>query len=195
MAIQDDTIVTLAEMRAYLNITDASDTSMDSELEDLLDSYNDLIAEYLGLDNMLTTTYTDEKHDGDGIPYIYTDHKPIVTVTSLTEDDISLGTENTDYYVYGKAGYIRLDGDTFDNDELQNIKITYTAGYGAARANVPRPLKLALKKWVAAVYRGDVVDISSRFEQGAYQNTSVTGMPKAVEEILYRYRPIMLGSI
>ena len=193
MPVQDNTIVTLAEMRQFLNITDSNDTSMDSELIDLLDSYCDFIAKLLGLDQITTKSYSDT-YDGNNQKDFYVDHKPIVAVSALTIDDISVGVENTDYYVYLDEGRIELDGDKFDKDN-KNVDITYTAGYGTNVAAVPRPLKLALKKWVTAVYRGEVVDYSTRFEEGAYVNFAGMDIPKAVLSILSRYNSDILFNI
>ena len=196
MAVHDDTIVTLPEMRQYLNITDSDDTSMDNELTSLLDECNDFIKrEALGLENILNTTYTDEYYDGNGTPYLYIDNKPIVSVTSLTNDnDVSYGTENTDFYVYGDEGYIQLSSSTFGRG-LHNVKVTYQAGWGDVRTNVPLPIKLALKKWAAAIYKGDVVDYSSRFEEGSYANISNEGMPPGVRQLLAPYRKLVIGVV
>jgi len=191
--VQDKTIVTLAEMRSHLNISDDNDTSMDAELIYLLDDICALLSEELSLDQIIDKTYT-ESYDGDGTTTLFVDHKPIVSVTSLAIDDISAGTENTDYFVYLKEGYIQLYGYKF-NGGFKNIDIVYKAGYGAARANVPRPLALALKKWVAAVYKGEIVDYSQRFEEGAYVNLAKGYMPPDVKAILGKYKRVEFGSV
>ena len=191
--VQTETIVTLAEMRQFLNISDSSDTSMDNVLISLLDDVCADIAEELGLDQLTDLAYT-ETYDGNGTKYLFVDHKPIVSVTTLQVDDIDVGTENTDYFIYSKEGYIELYGDTFDKDN-KNIDVVYTAGYGAARANVPRKLKLALKLWVAAIYKGEVVDYSERFEEGAFVSQSGKSIPDNVARILDRYRKVEFGSV
>ena len=191
--VQTETIVTLAEMRQFLNITDSADTTMDNAIIGLLDDLCADIADELGLDQLINKAYT-ETYDGDGTKYLFLDHKPIVAVTTLQIDDIDVGTENTDYFVYLKEGYIELYGDTFEADN-KNVDVVYTAGYGAARANVTRKLKLALKLWVSAIYKGEVVDYSSRFEEGAYVSQSGKPIPDNVNRILNRFRKVEFGSV
>lgn len=191
--VQTETIVTLAEMRQFLNITDSADTTMDNAIIGLLDDLCADIADELGLDQLINKSYT-ETYDGDGTKYLFLDHKPIVAVTTLQIDDIDVGTENTDYFVYLKEGYIELYGDTFEADN-KNVDVVYTAGYGVARANVTRKLKLALKLWVSAIYKGEVVDYSSRFEEGAYVSQSGKPIPDNVNRILNRFRKVEFGSV
>lgn len=191
--VLDVTIVALAEMREFLNITDTADTSMDAILIRLLDDVCADIAEELGLDQLINKSYT-ETYDGDGTKHLFLDRRPIVSVSALTIDDIAVGTENTDYFVYLKEGRIELYGDTFEVDN-KNVDVTYTAGYGAARANVTRKLKLALKEWVAAIYKGEVVDYSTRFEEGAYVQQAGKTMPDSVKRTLDWYKGVSFGSV
>ncbi|MDD5013728.1 MAG: hypothetical protein PHW73_01325 [Atribacterota bacterium] len=157
--VADTTIVILAEMRSFLNVPNGQ-TGKDDLLIDLLDSYNSEIEEYLGV-TLINSTYT-ETYDGNGKDYLFLDHYPIASVTSLIIDDVEL-TEDTDFYVHGDEGYIKLDGSTFTVD-LNNVDIVYVAGHGAARANISNVLKNALKTWVSRVWKAENIDFSTQFD-------------------------------
>jgi len=90
--VQDTTIVTLAEMRTFLNLTDDENTDMDAALVAILDSYNDEIEEYLGV-TLLNSTYT-ESYDGDDTDKLFLKHYPIISITSLSIDDTALSARS-----------------------------------------------------------------------------------------------------
>ena len=178
--VASTTIVTLSEMRAFLNIPTAQ-TGKDNLIIDLLDSYNDEMERYIGV-TMITSTYT-ESYDGDDTKTLFLEHFPIVAVTSLTIDDVAQ-TENTDFFVYKKDGYIKLDSDIFDSTEPLNVDIVYTAGHGATRAAVPSTLKNALKTWVGRVFKAEVVDFSQRFDESSLANIKSQMMPWDIKQKL-----------
>jgi uncharacterized phiE125 gp8 family phage protein len=151
--VQASTIVTLVEMRSFLNLPTAQ-TGKDSLLIDLLDSYNAEMELYLGV-TMINSTYT-ETYDGNDTDSLFLKHYPIVSVTSLTIDDTAQ-VLNTDYYIHGEEGYIKLEDDTF-GDELNGVDIVYVAGHGTSRANVSNVLKNALKTWVMRVVKAEIID-------------------------------------
>jgi uncharacterized phiE125 gp8 family phage protein len=181
--VQATTLVTLAQMRAFLNIPTAQ-TGKDDLIIDLLDSYNAEMELYLGV-TMINSTYT-ESYDGNGSNCLFLEHYPIVTVTSLSLDDTAL-VENTDFYTYGTKGYIKLDNDTFTAD-LKNVDIVYVAGHGAARANVSAVLKSTLKMWVARVFKAEVVDFNTRFDESSMANIKSSMMPWDVKQKLDYFR-------
>ena len=151
MAVQAGTIVTLAEMRLFLNIKVSTQPGKDDLIVDLLDAYNSEIEEYIGV-TMLNSTYT-ESYDGDGTDSLFLPHYPIISVTSLSIDGTALSiVEDDDFYIYADRGLIKLDSDTFTTIDYRNVDIVYVAGQGVARTNVTRVLKQALKMWVARVF-------------------------------------------
>ena len=178
------TIVTLAEMRSFLNIPTAQ-TNKDSLLVDLLDSYNAEIENYLGV-TLVNSPYT-ESYDGDETDYLFLKHYPIISVTSLTVDSTAL-TENTDFYVYKSEGYIQLDDDTFDDTDLQNVDIVYVAGHGATRSAVSNVLKNALKTWVARVFKAEAIDFSQMFDESSLAHIKSQMMPWDIKQKLDYYR-------
>ncbi len=173
------TIVTLAEMRAFLNIP-TGQTGKDDLVVDLLDSYNAEIELYLGV-TMINSTYT-ETYDGNGTDSLFLKHYPIISVTSLTIDDTAQ-VLNTDFYLHGEEGYIKLDDDTFTED-LSNVDIIYVAGHGATRALISNVLKNALKTWVARVFKAEVIDFNTRFDESSLANIKSQMMPWDVKHKL-----------
>ncbi len=183
MAIQDATPVTLAEMRAFLNITESGDTGQDAIIENLLDDLTVAIEDYLGV-AIVNKAYTDV-YDGDGSETLLVKRYPIVTVTSLTVD--STVQDATDYHLYIEQGRIVADGFCFTGD-YRNVTLVYTAGFGAARTNVPRSIKLALKLWVSMVFKKHVAIINQRFAEGVTVNFTGEDMPDEVAKKLAPYR-------
>jgi uncharacterized phiE125 gp8 family phage protein len=190
MAIQDATPVTLAEMRAFLNITESGDTGQDSVLENLLDDLTVAIEDYIGV--ALVTKSYDEYYDGDGSDTLLVKRIPIVAITSLADGTTSYAA--ADYYLYKEEGKIILDDDTFEIDH-QNIHIVYTAGLGAARANVPRSIKVALKMWVAHVYRKHTAILNNMFSGSVNIDFGSEDMPKEVAQKLEPYRLLRVGGM
>jgi len=190
MAIQDGTPVTLAEMRAFLNITETADTGQDSVLENLLDDLTIAIEDHLGV-KILTTSY-DEYYDGNGRDTLFVKRYPIVAVTSISDGTQSFSA--SDYYLYSEEGRIVLDDDYFEEDH-KNIHIVYTAGFGAARANVPRGIKVALKLWVSHVYKKHVALFNQRFTDNIQVNFSSEDMPKDVEAKLKPYKVMRFAGV
>lgn len=185
-SVAADTIITLQEMLDFINIPSGQQSSRIKDLlVDLIDEYSDEMEQYLGV-TMINSTYT-ESYDGDGSNTLFLKHYPIASVTSLTVDSVAL-TENTDFFVYGEEGYIKLDDDTFDADDPQNVDIVYVAGHGAARANIPNVLKNALKTWVARVVKAEIIDFSRQFDESSLANIKSQMMPWDIKQKLDYYR-------
>ena len=183
--VATSTIVTLAEMRAFLNLPTAQ-TGQDAVIITLLDGYNSMINDYLGV-TMVTSTYT-ETYDGNDTDCLFLKHYPIISVTSLSIDEDDLAS--TDYKVYNDEGYIKIDSTTFSlfTKDIRNVYIVYTAGYGTARGYVNNTLKLALKTWVARVFKAEIVDFSQRFDESSLAHIKSPSMPWDVKTMLDNYR-------
>ena len=183
MSILDATPVTLAEMRSFLNITESTDTGQDAVLENLLDDLTVAIEDHLGV-SIINKAYTDY-YDGDGSIELLVKRYPIVTVTSLTVDSTTIAAAS--YHLYAEQGRIVADGFDFTGD-YRNVVLVYTAGFGAARTNVPRSIKLALKLWVSVVFKKHVAMINPRFAEGVTVNFTSEDMPDDVAKKLTPYR-------
>ncbi|MHB1334517.1 MAG: head-tail connector protein [Candidatus Humimicrobiaceae bacterium] len=183
MAVSTSTIAELTDIRDFLVIPPGQ-TGKDTLLESLLDTYNKIIEDYLGV-TMINTTYTAEKYDGDGTDVLYLDRYPIVSVTTLIVDEVTI--TSADYLLYASGGKIRLTGSIFTKD-YQNISITYSAGHGAARVNMPKPLKNALLTWVARIFKGENVDFSQKFGSSFIVNANYQAMPWDIKQMLDPYK-------
>lgn len=190
MAISDTTPVTLAEMRSFLNISESADTGQDSVIENLLDDLTVSIESHLGV-AIVNKSYTDY-YDGDGNMTLLVKRYPIVTVTSLTVDSSAIAS--TSYHLYAEEGRVVADGFCFTGD-YRNITLVYTAGWGAARTNVPRDIKVALKLWVSMVFKKHVAIINQRFAEGAIVNFTSEDMPDEVIKKLVPYRVIRFAGV
>lgn len=180
-SVETDTIVTLAEMRSFLNIP-SDQTDMNTLLSGLIDAYSDEMEQYLGV-TMINSTYT-ETYDGNGTDSLFLKHYPIASVTSLTLDSTLL-VLNTDYYI--RESYIKLEDDVFTED-LNNVAIVYVAGHGASRAAVSNVLKMVLKTWVMRAWKSEVVDFNQRFDESSMANIKSQMMPWDIKQKLDYYR-------
>lgn len=147
-------LVTLAEVKAYLNITNADD---DTELLGFIDAATIKIQEITG--PVLARTVT-EYRDGGTSSLILT-QRPVISVTSVTELIGSTQTVLTqNAYGAGTTDY----GFTFDSDActvtrrmgndaatfadgVGNIKIVYSAGYAAIPAEIGLASKALIQHW------------------------------------------------
>ena len=188
MAVGAHVPVSQTEIRDFLKI-DATKTSMNTRLDKIADGVATAINNYLGV-TMINSSYTeiydgwDDEGDARG-DRLWVDRYPIVTVTSIADDDVAIASDG--YYLYASEGKIVLKNDTFTADH-QTIDIVYTAGHGAAAANVPDALKLACYKWIKVVYEGDVVDFSQQFGEGTFTQLAREEIPKDIKFLVDPYK-------
>ncbi len=183
MPVAASTIVTLAEIRLFLGMKVGEQTGRDDVLTSLLDEYNGDIENFIGV-TMINTTYT-ESYDGDDTDWIFLEHYPIISVTSLSIDGTALSiVTDEDFYIYADMGEIKLDSTTFTSTNYKNVVFVYVAGYGIARANVPKVLKNALKTWVARVFKAEVVDFSQQFDESSLAHIKSQMMPWDIRQKL-----------
>lgn len=135
-------------------------------IEELEDEWSDwaeaLIAEHYGYGTIGTTaTVTDEKHSGDGTPYLYVKYPPIVSVTSLEFGTTTTNAiTSTSYKVFDD--HIELINDPKTNLAMaydgpgnvftvgtQNITITYVSGV----ASVPAIVQFCAAMMIAEIAR------------------------------------------
>jgi len=159
---------TLTDIQNRLGITLSTDEQ--TLVTDLLDFATELIDKYTG--RTFTSVTTTEKFDGnDEETIIYLRHRPIISVTEVKLNGDTL-TDDDDYYVYKTQGYIRFYNTTPDDEDPQNIEVTYTYGY----SSVPSGIKYACiemvvkafdayraSKQLSGAVRGSIGDFSIAF--------------------------------
>lgn len=130
MAVWTYALCTLAELKAYLNI---SGSTQDTLLEGFANRASQRI-DSRSRRKLRKRTYTDERYDGNGrFSVLVLREYPIVSVTSLYDDTgrdfeaVSL-VDSDDYEIDADAGTVTRTDSMFAKGTA-NIKITYLAGY------------------------------------------------------------------
>lgn len=170
----DETILTLAELKAFLGIA-ADDTSQDEELGALLNTLApwlyDLTGTWFGSEKEETETQ-------DYAPVVFLDHMPVLSVSNVWRDyDKDHSTDEMDAtdlgnVRWGKTGRVVLSylyNFNQDRGDYDDVVIKYKHGI----VEVPATVKAAAKLLAAGLYRANVndgVEISSE-QVGSYRKT------------------------
>lgn len=123
----DIPVVSLAEVKAHLNITT---TSNDDELRGVIAAAQDAAENYTGR-VFGRRTFT-ETHDG-GRRTIALRRHPLVAVATVTQDGVTLSSGEWIVDVTGGVLH-RADYGYWSGQDPQNIVVTYTAGYAIQSA-------------------------------------------------------------
>lgn len=95
----------------------------------------------------------------DAVDYLYLPRPPTLSITSVTIDGVTLVP--TQYQVSGDRVLFLTPAIA---QTLGGVKITYTAGYGSAAANVPTSIKQAILQIVGHLYENresqDIPDLA-----------------------------------
>ena len=126
MAVGLYALTTLAGVKVYVPGLGTA-TTYDTLLESLIDAISARAETYCNR-KFITRTYTAEVYDGNNEEYLILKQWPIVSVTSITEDDNSL-TLTTDYQIINDNGQLYRVDNYWSDAEPRNILITYDAGY------------------------------------------------------------------
>ena len=146
-----DPFTTLAKVKEDADIA-GTDADRDTVLNQIIAGVTSQMQGWMKRD-IVQSTATSEKIDGDGSDEIFLEHFPLIEVTSLTEDGTAL-VEDTDFEAVGPdldAGrIIRISGTdpTAWSSGRRNIKLTYDYGY----VNVPDSLVIACTSLVVAKF-------------------------------------------
>jgi len=137
--------VSLLVISDYKTIYDITNTSLDAKIASMLDYAQSVADSYCGY-SLEEAVYSSELHDG-GVDSIILDNEPVTAITSV----LISGVSTTDYLlyknaklVYGKLQKSNIDSRKVFPSGMQNVSVSYTAGYTAV--TMPSDLKLALVK-------------------------------------------------
>jgi len=195
-------LATLDEFKAHLNLKGV--TTTDAELQGFLDAATPVIENICG--PILTRTVTAEKHDGgEGFRIsLVVRQRPILAVSSVTEyagdvatvltqvTDPSAGTDFS-YTVDLETGTITRRGSSGGvipfYGGVDNILVTYTAGY----ATVPLNVRLAALFQAAHMFQSS--QLSGRLlvrgvGEDSYSFAAGFGIPNRVRELLQPHQRI-----
>lgn len=141
-------LVTLAYVKTYMGITD---TSLDALLSALISAASAYAVNACGRDFTLQT-YTDEPYNGTGGSMLMLAQTPIVSVAAVKVDGVSVpaATSSTPGFKFDKdTVYIIGCGIGGFAAGLQNVYITYNAGYSM----IPADLQIAVTELVVKKYK------------------------------------------
>lgn len=140
---------------------------------------------------LIKATYA-EKHDGDNTDDILVKNPPIVSVASITEDDI---TVSSDWYVfYEEEGCIKRKDSGAWAKGIQNIVVNYDGGY--LQTALPNDLKWACLQWLLFLWKqkdNERIGVSSWGFGDQTTTFIIDEMPPSVKNILSRYRQVAFG--
>lgn len=159
----------------------------DDLLEDLIDRVSEMIYSYCNVNSFRQNTYT-EYQDGQGSKYLFVNNIPIISVTSIHDDDDWVWGSDTlidsSQYRVIDDRYIVWRDDYFDNAD-QNVKIVYKAGY----ITIPGDLEQTCIEEVVRRFkhRRDVDVQSKTLEDGTVQYVSKNLMQSSIL-VLNKYR-------
>lgn len=128
MALEDNALVSLADLKIYLKLT--AEASFDTLLEILINHISSTFDKITGR-NLAEQTYANQLYDGNNKRRLYLKHYPINSVSVITMDDMEL-TEGADedFIIYANEGYLWRVGGNWAKGN-QNIDVSYKAAYVA----------------------------------------------------------------
>ena len=146
MAASTD-LVTAAEVKTYLGL---SGSTHDTLIDELIDLASEFIENYCN--THFSSTAVTDKLDGGCIDLITT-KAPIISITSITDNEDSTTVSSSDYDFYAKSGRIYRENDSliFPNNQptwyqgRQRFTVVYQAGYAA----VPEAVKWVCYELIA----------------------------------------------
>lgn len=199
MAAGPNDLVTLGTAYGWLGLTSGSD---DTNLQLAITAYSKLIATWCSR-NFVSASYS-EVYDGKNNARLTLRNYPVTAVASLTVND-QPKTLATNYYGPGYKFEDRfidlLGGDRFWSG-LENVAVTYTAGY--ASNEIPSDLQMACLEWLKTGYLsrqrepGLVSEQAGDHKQQFMPGGAVTDlgsmvapMPPSVFAILSQYKNVV----
>lgn len=177
--------------------TGTLDTDASQVLDDLQGEMRELLEDYL--DRALLTsswTLTLDADDLEEATEVYLPRRPLISITSVVYYDTANAATTWDaanyFAVTGELGRLVLGYSKSWPTALRDqacMVITYSAGYGAAKASVPGPLRTALKALVMHYYlhRGEGLFTGAGGWKGE--------VPEEMERILRRVSMYRVGNV
>jgi uncharacterized phiE125 gp8 family phage protein len=177
-------ITTATDVKSYIKLIGTAD---DDLIQNIINAVSILFENYCAA-KFINQAIT-EVVDGSGSEIQIVEFCPI---SALTEIQYYFDTDSptimplTNFKFNAKSGMIR-DIYTGFPEGWQNIQIKYTAGIGAAIANLPDDLKLAAMKQCQFFYERDSADFSMTFEEGMIVKAPPEMLSPAVKDMLTPY--------
>jgi uncharacterized phiE125 gp8 family phage protein len=159
----------LTEAKQYLKVAVNTD---DDLIQGLINACSTAIENYCRR-IFLNQSYS-EFYDGNQTRYINLKNYPVSAITQVQVNGVTL--DKSSYLVKNDTGVLTRVGpypngftgvstsrfNTIWNRGDYNIKVDYTAGY----TTIPDDVELACKMFVASIYKADVANFSTTFNEG-----------------------------
>jgi hypothetical protein len=193
MALNSNALISLEDLKKYLGIAQ-DDTSKDFTLEVYINGISDYIQ---GTGNTILKTDYVEKYQGTGTQELVLKHKPINSVSKLTNS----ASDVTDYEILKSAGILYKDygwglsGSTSPmmhdriNKVYKTIEIEYNAGY----ENTPGDLLMVITAMIKNQYELDTSGTLKSYSISDVKKTwrdEVKKLSPAYQSILFKYKGI-----
>tara|TARA_Y100000591_G_C21819779_1_gene692934 strand:+ start:741 stop:1397 length:657 start_codon:yes stop_codon:yes gene_type:complete len=142
-------LCTSADVEGFLGLNLASEDA--TQLTERYIPYVDeMIKNFIGYEIEFQTTIT-ETFNGENKEYdLFLSNQPVTAIASITEDGTTLTQGNESDYVFYANGLVTRVGVRWSDAKLQNIVVTYSAGYTVS--NMPDDIKYTAARAVARMY-------------------------------------------
>lgn len=140
-------LVTTAEVKTYLGLTGSTH---DTLIDELIDITSEFLENYCN--TTFSSTATTDKIDG-GEEFLITTLAPIISITSITDNEDSTTVTATDYDFYVKSGRIYRVNDAVlfptNQPKWYSGRQRYTVVYQSGYAAVPEAVKWVTYELIA----------------------------------------------
>lgn len=184
--LQANALLTLQDAKRLLPATEKGDENL---IKLMINALSDMAVNFCGR-NFIQAIYT-EKHDGDGTIDILVKHIPIISVSSVVEDSITIASSW--YVIYTDEGIIRRINSGVWVKDIQNITVSYTAGW--EQASLPSDLKYACLELLQFMWKRkdeERIGVSGLSFGDQSITLIIDEMPPHVKTVLQRYKLIIV---
>lgn len=181
-------LVTLADMKEYLDITDTTDDGKIGRLLQIVAKELDMTCNRTFLEAAHT-----EYRDGNGTEELWLKNAPVSLITSVSYDSkrqfaADTVLDSTAYFLDSELGRLISNIGPW-NRGIRNYKVVYPGGY--TQANVPQDLQVAVMERVLQFWKRmkeKRVDETSRSSEGGSSRSFMSEpWPEAVWPTVERY--------
>lgn len=181
-------ITTVSAIYQQLSVDGSDDGAL---IQDLIDHETELFERYCEIDSFFVDTYI-EYYDGNAVHYLFVKNVPINSIGEVAVDsDWVWGSDtviDTSDYRIANDRYVAYN--SLFSSGLQNIRITYTAGYSV----IPVDIVGALINEVVKNYaRRKEPDVQIKTLQDGSTHFVPSGLMPSTKQILSKYK--RMGSI
>lgn len=188
-ALSDDALVTVDDVRTFLGLKSGSSPEADIKLVPIIEAVSAAMSGSADCD-FLPVEDIEETKNGTGMSYLYLDHWPVVDLTSVVEDEVTL-VEDTDFYLDYDLGILWKLYSGKWTTRRRGVVVTYDAGHEA----VPADVKLAAIVESARAFSSldkQMFGESSRTEDSVSITINTDELLPATLETLGRYRRVQI---